>query len=87
MVRGLILGGIAFAAAFAAEQQFEAFRKDIQRYDNLRSMSGEGPLFKQLGAQALRAISEFGVARESDAKSLLASLTGDIVRYAQLRGM
>jgi hypothetical protein len=87
MVRGLILGGIAFAAAFAAERQFEAFRKDIQRYDGLRSMSGEGPLFKQLIAQGMQSLSEFGAARQSDAKDLLTSLTGDIVRYAQLRGM
>ena len=87
MVRGLILGGIAFAAAFAAERQFEALRKDITRYDDLRSMSGEGPLFKQLLTQGVQAISEFGAARQSEAKDLLTSLTGDLVRYAQLRSM
>jgi len=87
MLRGLMLGGIAFAAAYLAERQFESVRKDLTRYDRLRAMSDEGPLYKQLFRQGAGAISDFGTARQSDAKGLLASLTGDIVRYAQLRGM
>jgi hypothetical protein len=44
VVRGIILGGLAFVAVFAAERQFENLSKDIDRYNSLREMSGESSL-------------------------------------------
>lgn len=87
MNRGIILGAIAFAAAFFAERQFEVVKKDIERYDRLRAMSGEPPLYKQLGTQLAGMVTTFGSQRQDEAKNLFTSLTGDLVRYARIRAM
>ena len=41
MYRGLILGALAFAATVLAERQFVFVKKDIERYDRIRAMSGD----------------------------------------------
>ncbi len=58
MVRGLVLGTLAFGAAFAAERRFGAIGKDVARYNTIREMSGDPPLFRQLLSMATRAASK-----------------------------
>jgi hypothetical protein len=66
MVRGIILGGLAFVAVFAAERQFESMKKDIDRYNSMRAMSGDVSLFKQALNSGLELLSSFGSSRRSD---------------------
>jgi hypothetical protein len=87
MYRGLILGGLAFAAAVLAERQFAAVSKDIERYDRIRAMSGDLPLLRQ-GLEMLRgAITSFGSAQRGEAIGLLQSLQQDVIRYARISTM
>ncbi|MGH7706425.1 MAG: hypothetical protein ACREM8_11680 [Vulcanimicrobiaceae bacterium] len=87
MVRGLILGAVAFGAIFFAERQFEHVKKDLDRYDSLRAMSGDEPFLKEQLNNLLGMFGSFGSARQSQAMGLFDSLQGDLMRYARLRGM
>jgi hypothetical protein len=87
MVRGLILGALAFGGVFLAERQFAEIAKDIKRYDSMRAMSGDPPLLRQALKSATDMISSFGASRQDEAQSLIASFTQDIVRYATIRSM
>jgi hypothetical protein len=87
MVRGLILGGLAFAAVFTAERQLEPLGADIKRYNAMRAMSGDPPLSRQvfsLAATYLRALFE---ARRPQLVDFLGSLQSDLVRYMRMRAM
>ena len=48
MDRGLIVGAIAFAAAFAAERLYASMEPDLKRYEAMREMSGQPPILKEL---------------------------------------
>jgi|HubBroStandDraft_4_1064222.scaffolds.fasta_scaffold00007_31 hypothetical protein len=85
MDRGLIVGALAFAAGFAAERLFASMSKDIARYEKLREMSGEPPLMKELLSVVLGVFGDATIKR--GAPSLVADLTSDLVRYAEMRGM
>jgi uncharacterized Fe-S cluster-containing radical SAM superfamily protein len=85
MDRGLIVGAIAFAFGFAAERLFAGLSKDIARYDELRAMSGEPALAKQLLSEVAGVFSDATL--ESGTQGLVAGLTSDLVRYARIRGM
>ncbi|GAC1420965.1 MAG: hypothetical protein NVSMB5_13830 [Candidatus Velthaea sp.] len=87
MKRGLILGAVGFAAAFVAERQFVALKKDIDRYDRLRAMSGEGPLYKQLAGEIGTSISNNRPQRPGGSKALFGSLASDVIRYVRIRAM
>ncbi len=87
MDRGLILGAIAFGIVFAAERQYEAFDKDVKRYNAMRAMSGEPPLFQQIWKGAAEMIAGNRAGGQGEVKDLLASLTADIVRYATMRSI
>ena len=47
MVRGIIVGCLAFAIAFAVERMLASMKEDLARYDAMRKMSGEEPLAKR----------------------------------------
>lgn len=85
MYRGLILGGLAFGAALGLERLFSGLSKDMERYDKLRAMSGQGPFLKELLSMAGGAIGEGSGA--NSANGILAGLTNDVVRYAKMKGM
>jgi hypothetical protein len=87
MVRGLILGGIAFAAVFFGERQFETVRKDMARYDEMSEMSGQPPLWRKAASMLMGFVSEFGASREGQAMDFLQSIQSDLLRYARIRSM
>lgn len=85
MVRGVIVGAIAFAAAFAAERVIAGMKDDLARYNRMRAMSGEEPL----GKEVLSTIGSFvtGSVQKNGLTAFVSSLTNDAVRYAKMRGM
>ena len=87
MVRGIIVGALAFTAAFFAERQVVALGKDVARYNSMREMSGDPPLWREFTDTASSMLSDFGASRSDGARDVFASLTSDLVRYAKLRSM
>jgi len=87
MNRGLIWGGVAFAAAYLAEQQFEHLRKDLARYDRLRAMSDKPPLLRELANMVTGFVGSFGAQASDAAGGFVQGVIGDLVRYARIRGM
>jgi hypothetical protein len=87
MVRGLIVGAIAFAAAFAAERLFVSVKKDVDRYNDIRAMSGDPPLGKELFGSVGNMLT--GTVRKSGSgvSGFFGGITDDVVRYAKLRSM
>jgi len=85
MVKGLIVGALAFAGAFALERLIAGMHSDFSRYDNMRKMSGEQPLGKEL----LSAVGSLvtGSVQKNGLTEFANSLTNDVVRYAKMRGM
>jgi hypothetical protein len=86
MDRGLIVGAIAFVAAFGAERLYVSLAKDIARYEAMRRMSGQPPILKEVLS------SVFGNVMESDAatgmaKGLVSEITNDVMRYARMKSM
>jgi hypothetical protein len=86
MYKGLILGGLAFGAAFGLERVIAGLGADMKRYDKLRAMSGQGPFLKELLSMAGSAIGDVAGSNGSGG-GLLAGLTDDVVRYAKMKGM
>jgi hypothetical protein len=86
MYKGLILGGLAFGAAFGLERVIAGLGADMKRYDKLRAMSGQGPFLKELLSKAGSAIGDVAGSNGSGG-GLLAGLTDDVVRYAKMKGM
>ena len=80
MTRGLIFGGIAFAAAFAFERQFVHLGRDLTRYNTLSGMSGERPFLQKQLQQLIARISHPGA-------GFLQSLMHDALRYARIKSM
>jgi hypothetical protein len=87
MVRGIVLGGLAFVAVFAAERQFELLNKDIKRYNSMREMSGDVSLGKQAINAGLELLSSLGSSRRGEALDFLAAIQNDIMRYARISSM
>jgi hypothetical protein len=86
MDRGLIVGAIAFAAAFAAERLYASMEPDLKRYEAMREMSGQPPILKELWSTIFgSAIAEHEATRK--AGGILADLTKDALRYARIRSM
>jgi hypothetical protein len=86
MDRGLIVGAVAFAAAFAAERLYASMEPDLKRYETMRAMSGQQPIFKELWSTIFgSAIGEHEATRK--AGGILADLTKDALRYARMRSM
>lgn len=85
MLRGIIVGALAFAAAFGIERVFAGMKSDIARYDAMRKMSGEEPLAKELLATMGSLVT--GSVQKSGVTSFVTSLTNDVVRYAKMKGM
>ena len=81
MTRGLIVGAIAFAAAFAAERLLTSMGPDIARYNRMRAMSGQEPLFKEMISFVQSALGSASVS------GVVTDLTNDTVRYARMKGM
>jgi hypothetical protein len=87
MVRGIILGGLAFVAVFAAERQYGLVAKDIERYNAMRAMSGDVSLFKQALNSGLELLSSFGSSRRGEALDFIAAMQQDVMRYARISSM
>jgi hypothetical protein len=87
MVRGLILGGLAFAAVFAAERQLEPLDADIKRYNAMRAMSGDPPLARQILTLAATFVRAQFEARRPLFVEFASSLQSDLVRYMRMRAM
>ena len=85
MVKGLIIGALAFAAAFAAERVVAGMKDDLARYDRLRKMSGEKPLAAELLSTVGSLLT--GSVQKNAVTSFVNSLSQDAVRYAKIRGM
>jgi hypothetical protein len=85
MDRGLIVGAVAFAVGFAAERLFASMSKDLARYEKMREMSGEPPLFKELVSSVAGVVGDATI--KNGATGLITGLTSDLVRYARIRGM
>lgn len=81
MNRALIVGAIAFALGYAAERLYVSVGPDIARYNRLREMSGQEPLFKEIVKVCA------GFIGSSGPTGLIASTTSDVIRYAKMRGM
>ncbi len=87
MVRGLIVGALAFAAAFFAERQFVALGKDMAKYNAMREMSGDSPLWRELTDIGGTMLAGFSANRTDGVRDVFGSLTSDLVRYAKMRSM
>lgn len=87
MMRGLVLGGVAFGVVYLLERQFEKLAGDIARYDRMRAMSGDPPFLREGINQAVAMITSFGAARSEKAIGMLSGLQDDVVRYARIKGM
>ena len=85
MVRGVILGTVAFAAAFALERLIAGMKGDLTRYDAMRKMSGDKPLAQELLSSIGSLIT--GPVQKSGVTSFVTTLTSDAVRYAKMKGM
>ncbi|HKU82216.1 MAG TPA: hypothetical protein VJP76_08610 [Candidatus Tumulicola sp.] len=85
MVRGLIVGALAFGAAFAVERLLTGMKHDLARYDAMRRMSDEEPLAKELLATLGSVVT--GSVQKSGVTAFVTALTNDAVRYARMRGM
>lgn len=87
MYRGLILGGLAFAAVVTAERQFDSLTSDIKRYDRMRAMSGDPPLARQaldLLATYLKSLAD---ARRPAVMEVVGAFQNDLLRYLRMRAM
>ncbi len=87
MVRGLVLGALAFAAVFVVDRQYVALGPDIKRYNAMREMSGDLPVLREIGKTVYGMIADFGASRQGEARDLFATFTHDLVRYAAMRSM
>jgi hypothetical protein len=87
MVRSLIMGGLAFGAAFVAAQQFDIVRSDMDRYNEMATMSGSPTLGRKLVTTVLNMLGQFGSEREKQAKDFIENMVGDVIRYARIKGM
>jgi hypothetical protein len=86
MDRGLIVGAIAFVAAFAAERLYSSMTDDIARYEEMRKISGQPPILKELFSTVFGGgVDETGAAQL--AGGFVSDLTNDVMRYAKMRNM
>ncbi len=87
MVRGVIFGSLAFAAAFAGERQLRGLLQDMKRYDRLRRMSGDSSfLHEQLDTLFTLLRKRANLRRGAGFETLL-GVQSDIRRYLRIRSM
>ncbi len=90
MVKRLIWGGIAVAAAFGAQRMAGSLSKDLRRYDRFRAMSGDPPfVFEMIGKvpALLVALPPLIESATTEAAKLLTSIPSDALRYARIKSM
>ena len=87
MYRGLILGGLAFAAVFFAERQFESVGSDIKRYNRIRAMSGDPPLSQQAIGMIRTFLRSQTKTRRPAVKEFAQAIASDLVRYLRISTM
>jgi hypothetical protein len=85
MVRGIVVGAAAFAVAFAIERVVAGMKDDLERYDEIRKMSGQEPLAKEMLSTLGSLVT--GSVQKNALGAFVSSLTNDVVRYAKMRGM
>jgi hypothetical protein len=81
MTKGLVAAAVAFVVAFGAERMIAGMAADVARYDRLRKMSDEPPLFKELLSFVGAAIGKNGPG------GFIADVSSDLVRYAKIKSM
>jgi hypothetical protein len=87
MLRGLLLGGLAFAAVFTAERQFSSVEGDIRRYNAMRAMSGDPPLSRQLLGLLGTQLKALQKAKRPAVMEFVSALQSDIIRYMRISTM
>ena len=87
MVRGLIFGSVAFVATVALERQFEVLAKDVIRYDRMRAMSGDPPLWREQLGKLLAYGLAYARSHRGSALGLAEGLQNDLVRYIRISNM
>jgi len=85
MIRGVVIGALAFGAAFALERVLSGMKSDLARYDEMRKMSGDEPLAKEVLSTLGSLIT--GSVQKNGLTTFVTSITNDVVRYAKIRGM
>jgi hypothetical protein len=61
--------------------------KDLARYNRMRAMSGDPPLFAQLVKNGIDQLKKYGASQQGQAFGFLGSLQSDAVRYFKMRNM
>jgi hypothetical protein len=86
MVRGLVLGSLAFAATFALERQFGSLTSDLARYDRMRAMSGDPPFWREQLDVLLGKLTTYAKTNPKTA-GVVDGLKSDVLRYLRMRSM
>ncbi len=87
MVRGLILGSLAFAGVYLASKQLHILQKDIAKYDQMSTMSGSPTLAQKAITSLLNVFGQPLVSRERQTRDFIENVVGDVIRYARIKGM
>lgn len=93
MLKVLLVGALCFAAGFVAASKVPEIQADLERYNKLRSMSGEEPLMggNQLEGIMSMASRFLGGGDSKDGAfgilKMVPGLESDVDRYVKLRSM
>ncbi len=77
---------VASAVAAALARLAMSVAKDVKRYNRLREISGEGPLWSELPAM-LREVVRRECEAPLDLGGVIAGLPADLERYANIKAM
>jgi hypothetical protein len=87
MLRGVILGGLAFATVLVAERQFESIESDIKRYNAMREMSGDPPVSAQILAFVRERLSILLKKYRPELLGIVDAFASDAARYMRISTM
>ncbi|HEY8312574.1 MAG TPA: hypothetical protein VIG51_00250 [Candidatus Baltobacteraceae bacterium] len=87
MKKRVILGALGLAAGSVLLGQALRARKELQRYNDARAMSGEGPLEGKEVSTMLGEIGNNFSNNSGDVKSFFTSIPEDAARYARIKSM
>jgi hypothetical protein len=87
MYRGLIFGGLAFAAVFVAERQFESVGSDVKRYNSMRAMSGDPALSQQAIDMIWTYLRSQMKTQRPAIMEFTSAIQSDLVRYLRISTM
>lgn len=87
MIRALFKGLITVSTLAYAARQFSHLAKDVNRYNAMRAMSGDPPLFRSTVRGTFDPRATNASAYQSGPFVFLASLVSDGLRYLRIRSM